>query len=356
MTRSFIPRCGLAVTLVSVLIASGPTKARADEDDSLQNIVASVTKAPVSPDGTVSGRPTELVINLDTSLDPRVNGRTLLTGRTIKVTLPDAFQSDGRPILQSPCEVLKACNSVALLQGWPQNPIPFPKYALSYEGTNTIVITALADLGPLSTQNPGIKQLHLIIQGFTNPRPGNYAINVSSETGQGGALETGVGHVQIIPRSRPNLNVVSATPDNPPPRANKIYQTTHPGMLTPLPLDFLVWDRNNNPFLGIEVVAPDPKSRTEDVDEDFDDADFLLVKGHKVVGHVSIDAPPGSAGEMVFTAQPSSAFDAPVTGLPSALLRVFFRAGSATGEYVASFKLNGGNSAQMFIRVVDRNE
>lgn len=351
MIRLFLSRCGFGVALIPILIAFGPSKARAADDDAIPNIVASVTKAPVTPDGTVSGRPTELVINLDTSLDPNVNGRTLLAGRTIKVTLPDAFESDGRLIQQSPCEVLKACNSVALLQGWPQNPIPFPKYALSYEGTNTIVITALADLGPVSTQNPGIKQLHLIMQGFTNPKPGNYAITVSSETGQAGALETGVGHVHIIPRSRPNLNVVSATPDNPPPRANKIYQTTHPGMLTRLPLDFLVWDRNTSPFLGIEVVAPGAEFRPEDADRDFDDGDFLLVKDHKIVGHVTIDAPPGSVGETIFTVIPSSAFVAPVTGIPSALLRVFFRAGSATGEYAVNFKLNGGNSAQMFIRV-----
>ena len=344
-------RYGIAFSVVFVLAAFGSANARADTDDSDGNIVASVTKAPVSPDGTVSGRPSELVINLDTSLDPNVPGRTLLVGRTIKVTLPDAFTSDGRPIHLFPCDILNSCNSLALLQGWPQNPIPSPTYALSYEGANTIVITAVANIGPISTQNPGLKQIHLIIRGFTNPSPGDYPVRVRAETGPGGMLETGVGLVHILSHARPNLNVVSATPDNPPPRVNKIYQETSPGMLTPRPIDFLVWDGNSEPFIGVEVAVRNSHVDSSEAEGNPDEGEFLLVQGDKVVGHVSIDAPDDATGQAVFTQTPSSAFKAPVTGIPSALLRIFFRAGSATGHYVVTFTLNGGNSAQMFVRV-----
>ncbi len=352
MTRlNVFMRYGIASSILFVLTAFSSANARADTDDSDANIVESVTKAPVSPDGTVSGRPSELVINLDTSLDPNVPGRTLLVGRTIKVTLPDAFMSDGRPIHLFPCDILNSCNSLALLQGWPQNPIPSSKYALSYEGTNTIVITAAENIGPISTQNPGLKQIHLIIRGFTNPSPGDYRIQVKAQTGPGGMLETGVGLVHILSHGRPNLNVVSATPDNPAPRVNKIYQQTYPGMLTPRPIDFLVWDGNGEPFIGVEVAVRNSHEDSSEAEGNPDEAQFLLVQGDKVVGHVSIDAPDDATGQAVFTRTPSSPFKAPVTGFSSALLRIFFRAGSTTGNYVVTFTLNGGNSARMFVRV-----
>jgi hypothetical protein len=43
--------------------------------------------------------------------------------------------------------------------------------------------------------------------------------------------------------------------------------------------------------------------------------------------------------------------DAPISGVATAHLRAKFTAGSAAGEYVVTLKLNGGNSAQMFVRV-----
>lgn len=304
-----------------------------------EGIVESIVKAPVSPDGLVAGRPTEFVINFDTSLDPAVPGRTLLKGHTIKVTLPEAFVPDGRPIKTFPCGITlpasdpAACNSVALLQGWPQNPIAFSNYPLSYEGTRTIVITALADLGPVDQQNPGIKQVHLIIRGFTNPGPGRYKIEVEAESGPLGATEHGAGYVHILRHDAPNINVVTAVPDNPPPRKNKIYQTTTVNTLA-LPMDFLLWDRHGAPFAGVEIAGGD---------------NLQLVQNGRAVGHVSIDAPKGATGQMAFTTSPSIVSDAPVTGFPAGLLRVFFRTGSATGQYVITFSLNGGNHVQMFI-------
>ena len=60
------------------------------------NLVQSITSAPVVPDGDVAGRITDLVITFDISLDPNLPGRTLLKGKTIKVTLPDAFVNTGK--------------------------------------------------------------------------------------------------------------------------------------------------------------------------------------------------------------------------------------------------------------------
>jgi len=75
----------------------------------------------------------------------------------------------------------------------------------------------------------------------------------------------------------------------------------------------------------------------------------LLKQGQMVVGHVAIDAPLDATGQAVFTAAPSSIINAPITGVPTARLTAFFQAGSASGEYVVTFALSGGDAVQMFV-------
>lgn len=318
------------------------------------NIVTSVAKAPIVADGDVESAATDLVIDLDTSLDPAVPGRTLLAGRTIKVILPDQFVDAGllpiQDVFSSPNCIPGnlQCSTAVLLQGWPQRPIlprvppappgvGAPQYSLSLEGTNTIVFTADVDLVPgVPLSGPGIKQIHLILNGFINPpRPGFYPIALEAETGPNSEMERGIGTVHILPRIRPSINVTSAFNPGAP---NTIFQKTAPGELTPLPYDFLLWDRAGDPFEGVTVEMVNP--------------DFALLKqGKRVVGHVTIETPPGATEQEVFTEEPSSVINAPITGVPTARLRAFFRAGSATGEYVVTFALNGGNAVHMFVEV-----
>ncbi|GAC1709096.1 MAG: hypothetical protein NVS9B7_27320 [Flavisolibacter sp.] len=325
---------------------SGVQTIETNSNDLLSSgIVTSIIKAPVSADGLVSGRPTEFVVNFNTSMDPKVPGRSLLAGKKIKITLPKAFISDGRPIAEFGTASLASINSAAVLQGWPQNPINFTKFQLSYdeEDANTIVIMANSDAGPVDQQNPGIKQVHMIIRGFTNPDPGIYQINVKAETGPDGSLETGMAEAEVLAQNRPNINYTSAF-DNPPPRKNKIYQETTPGALTPLPMDFLVWDRSGNPFNGIEI-RPLPNEGDNEGDA------ALIVQGDKVVGKVFIQSPSGATGQLVYTEATSKPVIAPVTKLPSSLFRAFFKAGSATGDYILTFSLNGGNDIKTFVSV-----
>jgi N-acetylneuraminic acid mutarotase len=298
-----------------------------------EGMVGSVVKAPVVPDGNVAGREVEMVVNFDTSLDPSVSGRTLLAGNTIKITFPDDFVSDGRPLGQIGTVSLDEFNSGVLLQGWPQNPVSPSKYTLGYEGTHTIVFTANEDLAPVSDRAPGIKQVHLAIPGFRNPLvPGHYSILVEAETGRRGALEMGLGDVNVIAEPQPNINVASIF-DNPDrPRRNKIYQELHPGETTSLSMDFLLWDGAEEPFLGVEISGS------------------LLVQDGNEVGRISIDGPSGAQGQEVFTTEPSSLVNAPVTGTPTALLQTWFRAGSATGDYTITFALNDGNSVETHVR------
>ncbi|MCI0622065.1 MAG: hypothetical protein L0387_10420 [Acidobacteria bacterium] len=349
--------CRYATVLAAVLglIALGCEKTPTESDMLKDNVVASIEKAPIVADGNVVSAATDLVINLNTSLDPAVPGRTLLAGRTIKVTLPDEFVNTGslplQDIFSSPTCVPGnlQCTSAILLQGWPQHPIlprvpptppgqGTPQYSLSLEGKNTIVFTALVDVVPgAPLVGPGIKQIHLILNGFTNPsKPGFYSITVEAQTGPNGEVEQGMGTVQILQEIRPSINVTCAFNQGAP---NTIFQKTSPGQLTPLPLDFLLWDRAGNPLEGVTLETVNP-------------GNALLKQGQSEVGRVTIDAPSGATGQEVFTSQPSAVIKAPISGVPTARLTAFFRGGSTTGEYKVSFALNGGNAVQIFVQVL----
>ena len=77
------------VAIVLSTIVMLPISARADDE----NIVRSVKNAPIVPDGTTTGRPPDFVMTLNSSLNPKIPGRTLLKGNQIKVTLPEAFEN-----------------------------------------------------------------------------------------------------------------------------------------------------------------------------------------------------------------------------------------------------------------------
>jgi len=244
-------------------------------------IVRSIVKAPVVSDGDVAGEVTDIVINLDTSLDPAVPGRGLSAGNQIRVMLPEAFENTGLPIASVFTGCAPNCSAAILLQGWPQHPVGFPpptiagKWTVFGEGTHTIVIEALQDIVPAPPGEPGIKQIHLLLFGFRNPHPGHYEIQVEAETGPGGAVEAGAGMVHILPDPRPNLSVTSVFNLGSP---NTIYQETETLSLTPFPYDFLLWDQNGQPFTGVEILGK------------------RLVKGRRTVGQVSVVGPSGAMG------------------------------------------------------------
>lgn len=314
-------------------------------------IVSSVVKAPIVPDGNVTGALTDIVITLEGSLDPSVEGRTLPAGKQIKITLPDAFISKGLPggtILTPVCAgpFPFQCNTGILLQGWPQHPIfpMFPPgmgdpefYTVGLEGTHTLVFTALEDVGPgLDFPGPGIKQIHLFALGFQNPRPGFYDIEVMAETGPGGAQEFGTGRIHIVPRARPNINVASVFNGGINP--NTIYQQAGTNQTVPLPYDFLLWDRHAEPFTGVDIEMVNRKHA-------------LMKQGNAVVGHVFIDAPKKAKGQEVSAVEPSFQINAPNSGIPTARLTANFKTGDKPGNYAVTFSLIGGNSATMYVHV-----
>jgi hypothetical protein len=346
----------LALASISVLLlvssSFGPDPGDGSQSDvpGSQDFVSSVVKAPIVPDGNVAGAPTDIVINLDRSLDPAVEGRSLLRGNQIRITLPDAFVNvrgwPGLTVFTPGCVPPNLqCNTGALIQGWPQHPLlpMFPPgsgppvfYESSLEGNQTFVFTALQDVVPgLPAPGPGIKQIHLFALGFDNPKPGFYDIQVDAQTGPGGEWETGSARVQIYPNVRPSINVTSIYNGGAP---NTIYQQTSPETVTPFLYDFLLWDSNGQPMDGVTVKM---------VNENHGQ----LNRGRSTVGQITIKAPKGATGQDVTIDQPSYIVNAPLLGVPAARLTTSFVAGSATGLYEVTFSLNNGNSATMFVEV-----
>lgn len=321
------------------------TPAHAEQNLDRSRLIDAIVKSPVTPDGTTAGSRTDFVINLNTSMDPTVSGRALQAGKTIKITLPRAFkETQGLPFLsvgEDPNCVPGnlQCNTAVLLQGWPQHPIrpPFQKYTISYDrDSNAIVYTALQDLTPEPPLEPGIKQMHLILLGFTNPRHGIYRVKVEAETGPGGDVERGWAKLRILRKPRASINVTSAfNPGTP----NTIYQNAKVGEPVPLPYDFLLWDRRGEPFVGVELVD----LGVEHV--------YLLKQRRKIIGHVLIRSPRGAKGYNLTNDAPSELTNTPVTNVPTARWTTQFTAGSAPGMYILRFRVRGAKPIDMFIDV-----
>ncbi|GAC1646781.1 MAG: hypothetical protein NVS9B11_18960 [Candidatus Dormibacteraceae bacterium] len=336
--KQLIRAFALALLLGVVPACAGAT---APAGSAGEGIVRQITKAPVVPDGDVAGSPSDIVIDLNTSLDPNVPGRTLLKGKSIKVTFPDAFKRTGIPVQQFTAgKCPQQCAAVALLQGWPQHPFPFPKYDLSLEGTQTIVITANEDLKANPPLDPGLKQIHLLASSHTNPAAGSYQIKVSAETGPNGAVETGSGTLTILAAIRPSLNPASALSQ--PPGLNAIYQQAALGQETGRPFDFLLWGADGKPLTGVSVAPADTTKFAKYTGG-------LLKQGDKVVGGIIGSAPQGATGQRAFSDEASKEVKAPATGVLTALLRVRFVVGSVAGEYVPTFELIDGNAWQMHV-------
>lgn len=297
-------------------------------------LVHAIHKAPVAPDGDVSGRTTDLLIDLAASMAPGEPGLPLRAGDRIRVTLPDAFRRHSElPLLDIfGCLAQNLqCDTGVLLLGWPQGALGAPPplgYEVRYEGTHTLVFTATADHLPDPPGNPGLKQIHLLLNNFTNPPAGTYDVDVTLMAADGATH--GRGEARILPRTRPSIEMTNAMHEG---FANGNYQETAPGTLPPHPFDLLVWDGDGQPLEGVTL-----------------DGDRLVL-GSTPIGRITIDAPAGASGHAAFTEAASARIQAPVTGIPAGHLRVFFRAGSAPGAYTLTFALDGGGAVRQVVRV-----
>lgn len=304
-----------------------------------QNIVSSVAKAPIDPTGDVAGRTFDIIILLDRPMSPHFEGRSLAAGKTIKVELPEAMILEDTEVFSAPTkcgEVEGVCNLGIIVQGWPQKPIPFSKFDVSFEEPRTVVIKALENIGP-GAAGPGIKVIHLNLPGVKNPEAGSYELKVMAETGPNGSLEEGVGVFTVLAETKPSINVTSTLSDAP--GTNLIHQQTEAGKETPLPFDFLLWDAAGAPMLGVSVS----------------DDGRALVQNGLTIGSIDWTTPEGASGHKVFSKQMSTEVVAPPSTFPAGHLRVYTQSGGQPGHYAVTFTLNDGTSQTMHVFASDPN-
>ena len=288
----------------------------------------STAKAPIVPDGTTAGADTDFVVTF-ADVDPDVPGIDIKADGTISLTLADGFVQDD-PALPM---------TLVVLQGRPQSPrIPFP--TVSYDAaTNTLTATFGPDYLYQSAANPGPKQLHALLPGFTNPGPGSYPVELTIQPDSGSATMTGTGTVKIIPKARPSINAISViNPGPPPPFPNSIYQTINTGD-TPLLWGFYLWDNNSEPFIDVDLQR---KNR--------DHYTMIDDKG-RAVGQVRIQAPAGATDYSIDATASEEVFGA-VLLIPTGLLRAQFNPDpDVPGDYAIRWRLNNGNEQWMFLTV-----
>jgi len=345
----------LAAVLASSALAAG--------------FVDSIVKAPIAPDGDVAGAPTDIVIYFTDDLDPARPGKQMRKGEKLVITLPnevrlvDAENFPVRDLLSAKDCVpgMIKCSTGVLLHGWPQNPIlpSFPpgkeaQYTFTHDPVaNTITYEIEKDLNGLKFEGPGVKQAHLLLLGFRNPeKPGTYPIKVAYLDANGQEIDSGVGDFLVRPDPAPSINVTSVFVPNDknggkPPNPSTIYQQTTVGQAAPMPWDFLVWDTDGKPFVGLELAQKNDKGGE-------------ILQGGKKVGSFTIKAPKQASGQKV-TGGPSVALPAtPVIGktfgapIPVGRLTAQFTAGNQPGRYTTTLELDGGTKVVMVVDVAPK--
>lgn len=311
------------------------------------DLTVSAVRAPVAPDGATAGAVTDIVLTF-VDRDPAVDGIGMKSGGTIEVVLADDFVNTG------------AGGDVGVvLQGWPQSP-PAPPPAFPWTSTiagNTITVELTADWMP-GDFGPGPKQVHLILFGFRNPsKPGPQHVHLAIQPDPAGPeVLTGHATVNIIPKARPSVNVISlfsGPPGPPPPFFNPFYQTIVQGDAA-RQVGLYLWASRSAPYLGVDIVMDGGAGARHG----------RLVQDGSTVGHVWIDAPPGASD---FTLSTGSADDPPppcasgpscevpafITGVPVGLMLVQFDPDPAvTGDYQLTIRMNNGNTEELFFTVV----
>jgi len=340
-----MPHLILVVGVIVVFLTAGTT-AWAQPT----GLVAAVVKSPVTPDGNVAGRPTDINVILNASLDPQAPGRTLLRGRTIKVTLPEDFtRNPDVPAVDSK-------NQGFLVKGWPQGDVRRGDYTVSLESERAQVFTATDDITPGGPDEPGIKVLHLRGRAFVNPPAGEYRIRVEAETGPNGMREVGEGTITILPAIAPSINPSNALFAQP---SNGNWQRTPLNADNRLPFDFLLFNARGERDNGVGVVPADgarfPRYTGGLIVRDGNGDGVLDAAVDPVIGGVIGAAPQGATGQVASTPLDPTTRKPILSGQlrdpqgsPAAgIMRVQFRTGNQHGEYAPTFELTDGNAVRM---------
>ena len=316
----------------------------------LQNgsLPLTIGPSPVTTEGNVAGRPTDLVLMLPMAGDPSVPGLAFAPGGTITVTLPAGFVRTQNPI------------NVAVPRGWPQADVCC--YTAVANG-NVVTITFTTPVRTEGVNTPGVKILaHIRGQAYTNPGPGTYTFTAQVVPAPGHPPIPASGSVTIIP----SVPLARLAPSNLllPRGQNANFQVVALNRPAPALLSFMLW-RGGQSLNGVGILPADttryPGYTGGLLVRDANGDGKLSLTDDEVVGGIIGKAPMGATGQSA--ASPMTASGTPIlsgqlpgygttTPVPG-LLPVLFTAGSLPGTYQPTFELLGGNSVQATVKVVE---
>ncbi|MEW6689157.1 MAG: hypothetical protein AB1452_08720 [Pseudomonadota bacterium] len=320
-----------------------------------------IAPAPISFDGHVAGRATDLVFVLVKDANPATPGIGLAAGERLMVTLPKDFQRNPASGLREDSDF-----NLVLTRGWPQAAVPQKgQYRIVYdERSNAIGVHAMLDIKPEGPNAPGIKVIHLRGNTFLNLGPGDHPVRVSLLAADGSEKRAWQGQARIEfdpPRAR-----LAPTNFHLAPGTNSDYQKTGTGREAPHWLGLLLWGPTGSPlnFVGIAPrdLARYPRYIGGLLVQETDGDGKLDPARDKVVGGIIGAAPAGAKGQSatsplrsdgkpILSGQVPRHEKYPGGGgkVNPGLLPVKFHAGDKPGLYRPTFELIGGNSYQFTI-------
>lgn len=343
---------------VTVVFAAAMTAACTSTGYRPQPKPLAVAPAPISYDGHVAGLATDYVFVLESNADPATPGLALAAGDTLAIRLPDAFKRNPAAPLAEDSD-----RNLVLTKGWPQGAVrQRGQYRIFYDATaNEIGVRAMVDVGRDGANAPGIKVIHLRGQTFTNPGPGEYAVEVTHRAAGGAVKAVWSGKASVLldaPKAR-----LAPTNFHLRPGTNADFQKIPVGRMAPHWLGLLLWTAPGSPLNAVGIAPRDlnrfPRYTGGLLVQDSNGDGQLDPAVDRVVGGIIGAAPEGARGQAAVS--PRSADGRPILsgsvlrdakypaggGKPNpGLLAVQFTAGDKPGLYRPTFELIGGNRYQ----------
>ncbi len=320
-----------------------------------------IAPAPISFDGHVAGRATDLVFVLVKDANPEVPGIGLARGERLMVTLPKDFQRNSASALREDSDF-----NLVLTRGWPQAAVRQKgQYRIVHdENSNAIGVHALTDIKPEGPNAPGIKVIHLRGNTFLNLGPGDHPVRVSLLDAGRREKRAWQGTARIEfdpPKAR-----LAPTNFHLAPGTNSDYQRIGAGKDAPHWLGLLLWGSAGGPLDSVGIAPRDlvrhPRYTGGLLVQDTNGDGKLDPARDKVVGGIIGAAPAGAKGQSATS--PLRADGTPILSgqvprhekypggggkINPGLLPVKFHAGDKPGLYRPTFELIGGNSYQFTI-------
>lgn len=409
--------CGLTELEVSPALPVDFPIGSGDMAD-MDNIILSVESAPIVPNGLLAGEPTDINIHLTVPgepgeyfRDPALMGWQIPAGGRMEVELGGTFERNG---IDNDAEFVSMDSGVylILLPGNPQNPIvpvagagvQHGNYSVSDDGDQIIVITPNGGEGDNGLEGArateiGVKTVHILPLLTSEAGPAPFQNGPAGTTGnvdvrifdaEGTLLESGSATVefpdevgrQVFPT---NFGLATAGQLLAETATAELIETTNFQRVAPqtelvntergeffsegqpYALRFLLFEAQAlqpDPFapmiglpeVGIIVDDEDPSMGLLVQDTS---ADGLIdAEADTVVGSVMISGPSNeSRGEILaIDGFPLTITGDGATAPNGSILNVPVRVGAEEGTYAVTVSLDGGNSATLYIVVVEEDD